>query len=177
MMFWKLHCWKGLIWLKKVLNKKFRSVRPESGEAPTQFIARLENYLIRWIDLANIDKDFDGLLSLMVKEQYLESCSVQLAIFLRERKPKDLNELAVLAEHYLDAHANRNRKPMDWFQRTGHKKFEERNERRNDKRDNDHTERTNDKRDDASVGAARCLGRPEEGGEKMALTWCRIIGF
>jgi len=25
---------------------------------------------------------------------------------LRERKPKDLSELASLAEHYLDAHAN-----------------------------------------------------------------------
>jgi len=38
--------------------------------------------------MTNIDNDFDGLLSLMVKEQYLESCSVQLAIFLGERKPK-----------------------------------------------------------------------------------------
>jgi len=55
-------------------KQKFRSFRPETGKAPTQFIARLENYLMRWIDLANIDKDFDGLLSLMVKEQYLESC-------------------------------------------------------------------------------------------------------
>ena len=35
---------------------------------------------------------------------------MQLALFLRERKqkPKDLNELSVLAEQYLDAHANRN---------------------------------------------------------------------
>jgi len=31
---------------------------------------------------------------------------VQLAIFLRERKPKDLSELASLAEQYLDAHAS-----------------------------------------------------------------------
>jgi len=50
-------------------KQKFRSVRPESGEAANQFIARLENYLMRWIDFANNNKDFDGLLSLMVKEQ------------------------------------------------------------------------------------------------------------
>ena len=31
---------------------------------------------------------------------------MQLAIFLIERKPKDLSELASLAEQYLDAHAN-----------------------------------------------------------------------
>jgi len=46
-------------------KQKFRSVRLESGEAPTQYIARSENYLMRWIDLANVDKDFDGLLSLI----------------------------------------------------------------------------------------------------------------
>jgi len=58
--------------------------RAEVGEAPAQFIARLENYLVRWIDLANVEMDFDGLMSLKVREQYLESCPVQLAIFLRE---------------------------------------------------------------------------------------------
>jgi len=143
---------KGFILTEEGFKQKFRSVTPELGEATTQFIARLENYLMIWIDVANIDKDFDGLLSLTVKEQYLESCSGQLAIFLREKKPKDLNELAVLAEQYLDAHANRNvnRKPID--QRTGDEKFEERNERKNDKRDNDQKERTNDKRDDARNG-------------------------
>ena len=63
-----------------------------------------------------------------------------------------MNELAVLAEQYLDAHANRNRKPIDRFQRTVDKKFDERNERRNDRKDNDQKERTNDKRDDARNG-------------------------
>jgi len=59
-----------------------------------------------WIDLANVEKDFDGLMNLIVREQYLESCPVQLAIFLRERKPKDLSELASLAVQYLDDHAS-----------------------------------------------------------------------
>jgi len=85
---------------------KFKSARAEAGEAPTQFIDRLENYLMRWIDLAIAEKDFDGLMNLIVREQYLESCLVQLAIFLRERKSKDLSELASLAEQYLDAHAS-----------------------------------------------------------------------
>ena len=33
-------------------KQKFKSATAEVGEAPTQFIARLENYLMRWIDLA-----------------------------------------------------------------------------------------------------------------------------
>jgi len=46
----------------------------------------------------------DGLMNLTVYVQYLESYPVQIAVFLRERKPKELNELAILAEQYLDAH-------------------------------------------------------------------------
>ena len=87
-------------------KQKFKSAKPEIGEAPAQYIARLESYLTRWIELANVPKDFDGLMDLMVREQYLESCPVQLAIFLRERKPSRLDELADLAEQYLDAHAS-----------------------------------------------------------------------
>ena len=63
---------------------KFKSVRAEIGEVPNQFIVRLESYLIRWIDLANVGKDFDGLINLIAREQYLESCPVHLAIFVRE---------------------------------------------------------------------------------------------
>ena len=67
-------------------KQKFKSARAEVGEAPTEFIARLENYLMRWINLANVEKNFDGLMNLIVREQYLESCPVQMAIFLRERE-------------------------------------------------------------------------------------------
>jgi len=34
-------------------KQKFKSARAEVGEAPTQFIARMENYLMRWIDSSN----------------------------------------------------------------------------------------------------------------------------
>ena len=61
---------------EKGFKQKFEFARAEVGEAPTQFIARMENYLMRWIDLASVEKDFDGLMNLIVREQYLESCPV-----------------------------------------------------------------------------------------------------
>jgi len=36
---------------------------------------------MRWIDLTNVEKDFDGLMNLIVRGQYLESCPVHVAIF------------------------------------------------------------------------------------------------
>jgi len=37
------------------LRQKFRTAKPEIGEAPAQYIARLESYLMRWIDLADVE--------------------------------------------------------------------------------------------------------------------------
>ena len=61
---------------------KFKSDRAEVGAAPTQFLARLENYVMRWIDLANVEKDCDGLMNLIVTKQYLESCPLSNAVGL-----------------------------------------------------------------------------------------------
>jgi len=58
---------------EKGFKQKFKSPRAEVDEAPTHFIARLENYLMKWIDLANVEKDFNGLMNFIVREQYLES--------------------------------------------------------------------------------------------------------
>ena len=71
-------------------KQKFKTAKPEVNEAPSQFLARLESYLMRWIELAEVVQNFDGLKILMVKEQCLEICSVQVAVlqvavFLRER--------------------------------------------------------------------------------------------
>lgn len=43
----------------------------------------------------NVEKDFDGLVNVIAREQYLQSCPTHLAMYLRERKSNKLNELAV----------------------------------------------------------------------------------
>ena len=92
-------------------HKRFNNCRPETGEAPQQFITRLESYLLRWIELAKVTQDFEGLKSLLVKEQYLSVVSRELSLFLRERAPKDLQELAKLAETYIEAHDGKSKQP------------------------------------------------------------------
>jgi len=54
-------------------KQKFKTAKPEVNKAPGQFLAKLESYLMRWIQVAEVVQDFDGLKNLMVKEQYLES--------------------------------------------------------------------------------------------------------
>jgi len=95
-------------------KRKFHTAKPEVNEAPAQFIARLSNYFSRWLDFSGIEKTFEALKDLMVREQYLDACTVDLAVFLRERALTDLAELAKVAQKYLDAHVGKGQ-----HQRTG----------------------------------------------------------
>jgi len=85
-------------------KRRFYSAKPEGGESPAQFITRLSNYLIRWIDLAEVEETFNGVCSLIIREQYMSTCSKDLELFLRERAETDLAEIGKLAEQYEDAH-------------------------------------------------------------------------
>src|SRR6266568_4921074 len=82
----------------------FYTSKVEVGESPTQFIARLSNYLTRWIDLSGIDKSYESLKELMIREQYLNISPKDLMLFIRERKPANNTLMATLAESFVDAH-------------------------------------------------------------------------
>ena len=61
----------------------------------------------RWIQLAKIEETFQGLKDLIVKEQFLAVSEDGLTLYLRERSPKELNELVNLADLYLEARVHR----------------------------------------------------------------------
>ena len=83
---------------------KVRASTPEADESPDQLIVRLSTYLIRWLELSKMEKTFEGLKNLIVKEQFINSCPKELAIHLRERSPETLEEIAKIADQYLEAH-------------------------------------------------------------------------
>ena len=90
--------------LEEGFRSKFRSSRPEVGETPPQFVVRLDDYLNRWMDMANVSKDFDGLKDLVLREQFIQSSNKNLQVFLKERKVKSVVEMAEIAEQYNEAH-------------------------------------------------------------------------
>ncbi|KAJ8020220.1 hypothetical protein HOLleu_39750 [Holothuria leucospilota] len=91
-------------------RNKFNSSRPESKETASQFATRLTNYLQRWIDLSGTSKSFEGIMDLLIRDQFIHSCPKELSLYIRERQPKDVQSLVKLAEQYIDAHGG-------WFTR------------------------------------------------------------
>ena len=85
-------------------RRKFRASKPEVDESPEQFTVRLDRYLLRWLELSNTERSFEGLKDLIVKEQFIDSCPKELAIHLRERAPETLVQIAKIADQYLEAH-------------------------------------------------------------------------
>ena len=87
-----------------VYHRKFRASKPEVDESPELFIVRLERYLLRWLELSHTERSFEGLKDLIVEEQFIDSCSKELAIHLRERAPEKLEQIAKITDQYLEAH-------------------------------------------------------------------------
>ena len=67
-------------------RKRFREATPETEETPDQFVIRLKNYLAKWLELSGSSpQNFDALVDLIVKEQFINACSEDLAMYLLER--------------------------------------------------------------------------------------------
>ena len=86
-------------------RKRFREIKPDTEETPDHFVVRLKNYLAKWLELSwSSSGDFNAIVDLIIKEQFINACSEELAVYLLEREPKDLVELTSLVQQYLIAH-------------------------------------------------------------------------
>lgn len=83
---------------------KFRESDPVSGESPGQFITRLKNYLDRWMEMAQVEREFDSLYNLIVEEQFVGKCATDLSVYLKEKSFENLEEMAEQADRFLMAH-------------------------------------------------------------------------
>ena len=72
---------------------------------PDQFVIRLKNYVAKWLELSESSSvDFEALVDLIVRKQFINACSEELAVYLLERGPNDLVELITWDQQYLIAH-------------------------------------------------------------------------
>ena len=85
-------------------RSKLRNSKPEVGESAQQFVVRLEDYLLRWMGLAKIKEPFEGLKDLILREQFMQASNRNLQVFLKERKVTSVEDMADIAQQYLEAH-------------------------------------------------------------------------
>jgi len=74
---------KRYVMTEEGYEQRFYDSKPEKGESPQQFITRLDSYLRRWLELSEIEQSFDGLRTMLVKEQYIATCAKPLELFFK----------------------------------------------------------------------------------------------
>ena len=57
---------------------KYKKCRPENGETFQQFTTRMKSYFTCWTDMASIDKTYEGLQNLILREQLTFICNRDL---------------------------------------------------------------------------------------------------
>ena len=84
-------------------HEKFQEARLQGHKSPSQFIFRFKNYFTKWIELAEVEQTFMGVVDLIVGKQFTSSCPKDLSIWLKQSNPKSLHELSQLADQNLAA--------------------------------------------------------------------------
>ena len=80
-------------------KRKYKKCRPENGETFQQFTTRMKIYFT----MASIEKSYEGLQDLILREQLTFICNRDLELFLREQEPKSLEQASKLADQYKEA--------------------------------------------------------------------------
>ncbi|MEW8548611.1 MAG: hypothetical protein AB2693_34350, partial [Candidatus Thiodiazotropha sp.] len=84
-------------------KRRYKKCRPEVGETFQQFTARMKSYFTRWVDMSGIEKNFEQLQDLVLRDQLMFICNRDLELFLREREPKSLESASKLADQFKEA--------------------------------------------------------------------------
>src|SRR6218665_1537453 len=93
-------------------RRKFKESRIEVGETPSQFVERLRRYVQQWILLAGYERTYEGLESLILKDQFFVTCSPDLRMFIKEKGKTSLEDMLTLAEAYIEAHGYKHGEAM-----------------------------------------------------------------
>jgi len=89
---------------EKGYRKKFKVSNLEVGKTPDQLVERLNRYLVKWCEMAGYDDDYDGLESLIIRDQFFITCDRQLQTFLKENGKVSFKEMAKAANDFYEAH-------------------------------------------------------------------------
>lgn len=89
-------------------REKFRHSKPQEGETGRQYAARLMSFFDRWVEMSKVDKEYASVRDLIVAEQFISKCHDRVALFLREKNCRKLEEMAEAADQFLEAQRQSN---------------------------------------------------------------------
>ena len=85
----------------EVYRQKFRKLSKTSCETHSDFAFRLTTAFQRWLQSLNAYDNLELVREVFLMEQFLDTTSADLKLWLTDRQPKSLEQMARLADEYL----------------------------------------------------------------------------
>src|SRR6218665_1224987 len=84
-------------------RKKFKGAMRDKDETVPQFGERLKRYLDKWLQMSGFEVDYDGLRSLILRDQFLVKCDDEVRCFLKQKGKLDLEETLTQAQYFFES--------------------------------------------------------------------------
>src|SRR5208282_4264247 len=84
-----------------VYRKRFRTLSKQQSETYCDVAFKQVNLGRRWLQSVNAWDNLEGLRQAILMEQFLESCPLDLTVWLVDRAPTSLSQIARLADQYV----------------------------------------------------------------------------
>ena len=84
-------------------RREFRNARISHKENYSQFLNSISRMFDFWMDSLKIDRSYEDIRSAMIGDQFLASVPPEIRVFIKERRPADLSEMARLADNMASA--------------------------------------------------------------------------
>lgn len=88
-------------------RNKFRMSKQSYDETFKEYSIRISRYFEHWKDSEDVETEYNKLADLIISDQLISSCSVELLTYLQEKEPKSVEDLVALANAYQLAHKNK----------------------------------------------------------------------
>ncbi|RUS78141.1 hypothetical protein EGW08_014089, partial [Elysia chlorotica] len=93
---------------KELELQEKKQATPLESQDIDSFVTRVKMLFDAWIELDGCEaKTFDQLRDLMIREQLYRSLDDDLVVFIRERTPKNIEELISIVHTYVGAHPDK----------------------------------------------------------------------
>ncbi|XP_068098193.1 uncharacterized protein, partial [Hyperolius riggenbachi] len=89
----------------EVYRKRFRTVQRGPNDSYLDHACNLRTAFQQWLKGLSVET-FDALQELIIKDQFLHTCPVEVRQFVRDREPKTVDEVAKVADAYTSNRAS-----------------------------------------------------------------------
>ena len=94
-------------------GEKFNSSQPSEQDRAGSYIRRVRHYLKRWVEASGIDKTFDGLFDLLLKDKIVRTVGQDMRQHIIRQNPRTIADLERACDNFFDIFPHRTLKPSN----------------------------------------------------------------